>query len=280
MAETSPAWSVLPPSVREAGDPVIVINKSHSGSRLLASLLSEAGVFLGSNINKSCDSEDVLRVVEYLVTRYYPDYRALWHEGFEDPHLTSLVAQVFTDHLQAQDRPGSPWGWKLCEATYILPVLDSLFPGAKYVHMIRDGRDVAFCDHVSPHNAFWKKIYFNTDAVTRWRGRRLSHGNYKRKSYVYNAVHWYNSVMIGRAYGSMLKSRYVEVRYEDLCNDFVPTATKLFADLGIEVETEFLTRFSRRVYTGSIGKHRHQPRIRQRRVLGIIEPLLLSLGYL
>lgn len=279
MPEISPTWRVLPPAVREAGEPIIVFNKSHSGSRLLARLLSEAGVFLGSHVNESYDSEDVFELVEYLVTRYYPDYRQLWRPGFEDTRLSRLIAEVFTEHLKSLDARDGPWGWKLCETAYVLPVLDDLFPGAKYVHIIRDGRDVAFCDHVSPHNAFWKKIYFNTDAITRWRGRSLSHGNYRRKSYLYNAVHWYNSVTIGRAYGSMLKNRYLEVRYEDLCNNFVPTVEHLFAHLNINVDPEFLAGFSREIYSHSVGKYRRQPRIRRRRVLRIIEPLLLSLGY-
>ena len=40
--------------------PIIVFNKSHSGSRILAQLLESAGVFMGSHLNESHDSLDIL----------------------------------------------------------------------------------------------------------------------------------------------------------------------------------------------------------------------------
>src|ERR1035437_482903 len=58
--------------------PVILFNKSHSGSRFLARLVAEAGVFMGAHQNESNDSWDALKLVEYLVSHYYPDYSALW----------------------------------------------------------------------------------------------------------------------------------------------------------------------------------------------------------
>ena len=36
---------------------------------------------------------------------------------------------------------------------------------ARYIHLIRDGRDVAFSDHHAPDKAFWRKVYFNTDRI-------------------------------------------------------------------------------------------------------------------
>jgi hypothetical protein len=42
------------------GPPVVVFNKSHSGSRLLAGLIAEAGIFMGAHQNESNDSWDIL----------------------------------------------------------------------------------------------------------------------------------------------------------------------------------------------------------------------------
>ncbi len=52
--------------------PIIVFNKSHSGSRVLARLLEAAGVFMGSHLNESYDSLDIFQLVEYLVTALLP----------------------------------------------------------------------------------------------------------------------------------------------------------------------------------------------------------------
>src|SRR5262245_13752519 len=86
------------------GPPVIVFNKSHSGSRLLARMLREAGVFLGAERNESEDSADILRLVEPLVVRHYPHYAALMRDG--DADLESTILSVFERHLAG--RAGEP----------------------------------------------------------------------------------------------------------------------------------------------------------------------------
>ena len=138
-------------------NPIVIFNKSHSGSRLLATLLQEAGIFIGSKLNDSNDALDLLDLVRYLVNNYYPDYSYLWLGDSHDETLESLIQESFTNHLILH-KPNTPWGWKLCETTYILPLIDFLFPNAKYIHLIRDGRDVAFNNHRAPHDVFWKKV--------------------------------------------------------------------------------------------------------------------------
>ena len=262
------------------GPPVVVFNKSHSGSRLLARLIAEAGVFMGAHQNESNDSIDVLKLVEHLVLRYYPDYSPLWHaEGSVDGALPDLVREVFASHTEGFDRNGR-WGWKLCETAYILPVLDFLFPSARYIHLIRDGRDVAFCDHRAPNNPFWKKIYFNTDHLLAWRGLRFHRRDYERRSHIYNAMHWANSVAMGRAFGAMLRERYLEVRYEELCESFEQTAQRVLAFAGLDNTEETIRRVRPDVYRDSVGKYRRQPKEKVREVVEVAKPLLLSLGYL
>jgi hypothetical protein len=262
--------------------PIIVFNKSHSGSRVLARLLESAGVFMGSHLNESYDSVDILKLVEYLVTHYYPDYSALWDpRSRPDIELSRLFETVFQKHLEGlNSNTSKPWGWKLCETVYALPVLDYCFPGARFIHLIRDGRDIAFCDHKAPDDPFWRKVYFNTEHIRTFSGLRLTPQAYRRQSHVFNAIHWVNSVSTGRNFGAMLRERYVETRYEDLCRNFVPTATKLFEAIGIEANKKALEGTEAALYVSSIGKHKACPRRRVDTVVGIEKPLLLSLGYL
>jgi len=195
--------------------------------------------------------------------------------------LSTLVRRVFARHLTGHDRSdGQTWGWKLCETAYILPVLDYLFPDARYIHLIRDGRDVAFCDHVGANDAFWRKIYFNTDRIRRWRSLRLNLADYRLRSHVYNALHWANSVTVGRHYGMMLRHRYLEVKYEDLCRDFVPAVERLLEFLGLAHRMDPVMKLAGRVYATSVGKHLAQPRRKVRRVVNLIKPQLVSFGYL
>jgi len=272
--------AVLRGELRAAPGPIVVFNKSHSGSRLLAELLEESGIFMGAHQNGSKDSLDLLKLVEYLVTRHYPDYAPLWDMRFDgEAELLSLIREVFASHLSGFDRRGR-WGWKLCETAYILPVLDFLFPDAKYIHLIRDGRDVAFSDHRAPNRPFWKKIYFNTDRISAWRGLRFHSRDYAKRSHIYNAMHWVNSVMVGRFYGAMLRERYLEVRYEDLCGDFEMTARRVLEFAGGEKAGAAIEKVRPLVHQASMHKHRKQPKEMVREVVEIAKPQLLALGYL
>ena len=261
--------------------PVMVCNKSHSGSRLLALLFAEAGIFMGAHRNASEDSLDVLALVEHLVRSYYPDYSGLHSAGRAARDVGRRARECFDAHLDGFDRTSSaPWGWKLCESAYALPILAYLFPRLRVVHLVRDGRDVAFCDHRAPDDPFWRKIYYDTDRIGSWRGLRLTGPSYRRRSHLYNAVHWSNAVRVGRAYGSMLGERYLEVRYEDLCTDFAATAYRVLSFAGAPYPDIAIRRIAPLVRLTSVGKHRRAPARALQQVIEIAKPELLSFGYL
>ncbi len=259
--------------------PVVVFNKSHSGSRLLAKLIAASGIFMGDRTNESFDSLDILEFVEYLVERYYPDYSRLW-DGRAQPDATleALAGRAFGNHLKGAGR--GRWGWKLCETTYVLPVIDYCFPESLYVHLVRDGRDVAFSDHRAPDIDLWRKIYFDTDRMRTWRGMRTTPQAYRRRSHLFNAQHWVNSVKTGRDFSAMLRERCLEVRYEDLCLRFDETATRVLEFLNAPQPDAAMRAIRSDVHGGSVGKHRGKPIRKQQEVVAVAKPLLLSLGYL
>jgi hypothetical protein len=259
--------------------PIVIFNKSHSGSRLLARLLASQGVYIGGDLNVSADALSLLPLVEHLVTTYYPDYAPLWSASRWPAETEELILGCFEQHLARHDGH-SRWGWKLCETTYILPVIAAIFPQAKFIHLIRDGRDVAFSDHVAPVQSFWRKVYFNEDRIAEWRGLSLTNRGYDVASHVYNALHWINSIEVGRRYGAMLHERYLEIRYEDLCTDFARVSSRILTFCDLPANEAALRQVEGEVSLASIGKFRKQPVRKQHQAMRLIEPNLLSLGYL
>lgn len=102
-----------------------------------------------------------------------------------------VVAQLYTAWARKQGR--RRWGDKTPQYVTEMPVLVELFPAARIVHMIRDGRDVALS----------------------WLRTRLEPRN------LYTAARlWKERVTAGRVAGSHLPSAmYLEVRYETLLRE-------------------------------------------------------------
>jgi hypothetical protein len=102
-----------------------------------------------------------------------------------------------------------------CEKTpmYVhhLTLLGQAFPGARFIHVIRDGRACAASFHRR-----WK---FNP---------------------VRTMVRWKQAVREGMRQGASLGSRYVEVRYEDLTNNPESTLRRLLAFLDLPFEPAVL----------------------------------------
>jgi Sulfotransferase family len=256
------------------GPPVVVFNASHSGSRLLAQMLKRLGVFMGSNLNESEDSLDLFDLVRYIVERHAPDFSNLFCHG--DVSLPYRAEAALIAHLA--DRPaGQRWGWKLPETGHVLPVMSRLFPEARCIHLVRDGRDVAFSPFLAPKAAFWRKIYFNDDRIGSWRGHAMSQRAYRAHGHVFNAARWVNSVTLGRAHGAMLGERYMEVRYEALVADPAGELARLSGFLGVEPPSPTLACAD--VRSQSVGKWRQRPAREVEEVRALLEPTLAAFGY-
>ena len=256
------------------GPPVVVFNASHSGSRLLALMLKRLGVFMGSNLNDSEDSLDLFELVRYIVERHAPDFSNLFCYG--DAALPIRAEAALSAHLA--NRPeGQRWGWKLPETGHVLPVMSRLFPEARCVHLVRDGRDVAFSPFLAPKAPFWRKIYFNDDQIVSWRGHAMSQRAYRAHGHAFNAARWVNSVTLGRAHGAILGERYLEVRYEALVADPAGELTRLAAFLGVDPPPRGTAWTD--VRSQSVGKWRGRPARELEEVRAVLGPTLAAFGY-
>jgi hypothetical protein len=97
----------------------------------------------------------------------------------------------------------------------------AMFPEARFVHVLRDGRDVAVSLDVASKS--WAP-------------------EVGRASLALRGEHWAVGVEAARASGQALGERYLEVRYEDLRADFDSSARRLFDFAGVPYDDALLAQ--------------------------------------
>lgn len=119
------------------------------------------------------------------------------------------------DAAAAALAPTITWGDKTPEYVEHLQALDSCFPGARFIHLMRDGRDV-----------------YLSLAKRRWRDRGYTPYELGR--------YWSRCVSLAAAARDVLGTRIIEVRYEDLVVDTPATLRRITDFLGVDFEPTML----------------------------------------
>lgn len=267
-------------------DPVVVVGRPRSGTRVVAALLAEAGCFLGADLaDRQLDSLSWYQrfVVPLVTSRFFPGWP-------EDPELDLLVAERLRDtwprYLGNRAMPRR-WGWKYPETLFTLPLLLREFPQLRVIHLIRDGRDVCasrggFFQATGPpadppgwdppelpvracrpdaagarprYREFSAAVTFGDAGASCWRGIDLADPVARLQNrFLIGMQAWAFAVRTGQAYGSLLGGRYREIRYEQLCADPAATTAGLLGWLGEPVtaaRTEYAAGLVRLDRTGA-----------------------------
>lgn len=143
----------------------------------------------------------------------------------EQRELGSVFRAIYSDYTKAKGK--DRWGDK---SDYLdrMHIINELFPDAKFIHIIRDGRDVA--------NSVLKLPWGPKDIIQA-------------------AEWWHIHLVLGRRMGAMLgKSRYTEVTYENLVSDTEHELTRLCEFIGVDYSEEMLSYYKK--HTRSIPDSR------------------------
>src|SRR5919201_3318015 len=189
-----------------ASSPVVIGATGGSGTRVFARVARLTGLFIGEDRNPA---EDALPVAEYY-DRWINPY--LWHRRDLAPDPEAEMRAELDALLERHRAPadGGPWGWKEPRSVYLLDFLARALPGMRFLHVVRDGRDVAFSKNQNQPRkhgpAFLGTESPEPDAPLR-------------------AIELWSAVNIEAAdVGErVLGERYRRIRYEDLCADPEPT---------------------------------------------------------
>jgi len=119
--------------------PVVLLGKGGGGSRLLSLIAEDSGIFLGNDVNISGDCMDiVISVYQSVIEKY--KCKAQWQKDIIVPQLRLAAAKMLDKYISLTGIPVNEifWGFKLPENLLLLPEINSAFPNARYVHMLRD----------------------------------------------------------------------------------------------------------------------------------------------
>lgn len=188
--------------------PFFIIGVHRSGTTLLRYMLnSSPGLyippesdfiprFFGRAPHRPLTPRQVKKLLHTIFTHYR--FGRAWQGPPPDPALfgPQPTPAHFLDtlyRLYAAQYGAGRWGDKTPIYTSYVPLLDTLFPQARFIHIIRDGRDVAL------------------SALDTWGAKELHVDIY------FTARNWVRRVQAAQAAGARLgPTRYREVRYEAL----------------------------------------------------------------
>jgi hypothetical protein len=133
----------------------------------------------------------------------------------EQMPIGAAIATVYAVYAEQQGKPR--WGDKTPMYMQNLRLLDHLFPDARFVHLIRDGRDAALSFLSMPKGLMTES----------WMQPRDAAGF---------AAQWRTEVKAARRLGRRVGDRYLEVRYEDVVQDVREVLRRITRFAGLEYE--------------------------------------------
>jgi hypothetical protein len=195
-----------------ATGPLVAGATGGSGTRVVARILREAGLFTGSELN---ESEDAWRL---------GDYGDRWINRFvggtaPEEEMRADLAEVLGDHCAPVTGTGRPWGWKEPRSIYLLPFFHRHLPALRYLHVVRDGRDMAFSENQNQLRKHGVASGIAPEGPEPVRSIAL----------------WSQVNLAASSFGAdALGERYHRIRFEDLCADPAGVAEEVLAWAGLD----------------------------------------------
>lgn len=242
--------------------PVLVGAVGGSGTRVVARILAHAGFFIGGERNEAEDSEPVMR--------FYNAWMRPWLEngGAFPPASAATAAEDFRRALAGHRRgiagPDAPWVVKVPRSLLMLPFWRQAFPDAPFIHMVRNGLDMAFSSDGNQVRMF-------ADLVLPPDERTLE-GPLRAMAY------WRTANLRAAPSGPARRDdTYALLRFEDLCARPGETIAALAHFLGVTIDSGAAAREI--APPASIGRWRRHGEADLRRLLQLGRPALAHFGY-
>jgi protein-tyrosine sulfotransferase len=194
--------------------PILIGGCGRSGTTLLR-------VILDSHPNLCCGPESNLFLVgkthrlnlEEIAFRFDFSAARIVEMQRSSASLAEFIDRFFAAYALARGKPR--WAEKTPKDVTVLDFIFAHFPQAKFLHVIRDGRDVACSLRTHPRHQVvdGQLVPLHT-----------------RNPWELGVTRWVDDVRAGRAF--RLDARYREIRYEEVIGKPEPTLRALFEFIG------------------------------------------------
>lgn len=181
----------------------------------MARILRQSGLFIGTGLN---ESEDAWKLGDYS-DRWINAYLSHADEGSPDTERAMLadLASLLREHCVGLNA-GRPWGWKEPRSIYLLPFFHRHLPAVRFLHVVRDGRDMALSTNQNQLRKYGNSAPIPFDLATPARSIALW-------SWVNLKAAWYGEEHLG--------DRYLRIRFEDLCARPVEVTVDILSFFGL-----------------------------------------------
>lgn len=235
-----------------------------SGTRVVARVVREAGMFTGADLNPY---EDAVAFGEYS-DRWIDEFVRAGGKAAPDELVGRMrddLDRLVRSHLAELPPTAQVWGWKEPRSIYLVPFFDVSMPSLRFLHFIRDGRDMAFSENQN-------QLVKHGEAVL---GDELR----KEKTPVRSIAVWSRVNSAAADYGEQqLGERYLRIRFEDLCARPQEGVRRIYDFFGLDGDAETAAAAVRPPDT--LGRWK----LRRKGIVDalhrIAEPALARFGYL
>lgn len=232
--------------------PFFIIGSGRSGNTLLRSILSG-----NSDISIPPESYRLPFAIKRFHISNNRDWKELfpevldefknckefytWDINLQDVHnrldsiaeskrtLSNIFDELYCTYSEKHNPDSKLWGDKTPLNTLYLDWISSVFPQSKFIHIIRDGRDV-----VSSYLEM--KRYSSVDEASK---------------------RWNHSINFAQRFGSKIGESYMEIRYESLVNKPKEVIMEVCNFLDVEYNSKILDHTSQIDKMGDTDKSHH-----------------------
>jgi hypothetical protein len=260
-------WLTQRHTLESAEPPILIGGTGGSGTRVIVQILADAGFYAGADLNpRTLDAPDMGRFIAHWSKLRLRQRRLRKRlDPARDRLLTVALEAACVAHRREVSDQGQPWLIKNPRIWMLLPDFHARFPRLKFVHMIRDGRDMAFSANQRQVKKYGWHFIRN-----RYTDEPLA---------VRSAAYWSVSNCEIRQTGvRLLGDNYLCLRFEDLCARPEETVSRLLTFCAAP-EQDVAAAAARVKPPSTIGRFREKDTVLVRRVSEIAADGLADFGY-